>query len=159
MRDNPEANKFIEEFSKVYRYILNNQEKELVALRSEMDFIQPYIFLLQKRFPGGLEVSLDVPERYKDYYIIPAALQMLIENAIKHNVVSRTKPLHIDVYVNGNNTLTIKNNLQPKQSEEPSTRIGLVNIKKRYAMISGQEVRINRRSDSFVVELPLLSLN
>jgi two-component system, LytTR family, sensor kinase len=159
IRDNPEANKFIEEFSKVYRYILNNQEKELVLLRSEIDFIQHYIFLLQKRFPGGLNVSLNIPEKYNDYYIIPAALQMLIENAIKHNVVSRTRPLHIDVYVNGNNTIVVKNNLQPKQTEEISTRIGLVNIKKRYEMISGQEVLVNSNKENFLVELPLLSVN
>ncbi|MBK8141925.1 MAG: histidine kinase [Chitinophagaceae bacterium] len=124
IKDNPEANHFIEEFSKVYRYILNNQEKELVELRSELEFIQPYIFLLQKRFDNGLTVSVSIPDHYKMYHVVPAALQMLIENAIKHNVVSRSRPLHIDIHANGNDTLIIKNNLQPRQAVEPPLESG-----------------------------------
>lgn len=159
IKDNPEANKFIEEFSKVYRYILSNQDKELVELQNELDFIKPYIFLLQKRFDSGLHVELNIPEKYKKSYVIPAALQMLIENAIKHNIVSRAKPLYIDVHINGNNTLVITNNLQLKQSSEPSTNIGLQNIKKRYQLISGRSVEVICTNSAFTVSLPLLTLN
>lgn len=159
IRENPEANRFIEEFSKVYRYILSNQEKELVRLESELNVIQPYLFLLHKRFDEGLHVHMDIREPHLQQHIVPAALQMLIENAIKHNVVSRNRPLHIDIHTNGNDTLVVKNNLQPRIMHEPSTRMGLENIRKRYELISGQPVQVNRTEDSFEVRIPLLKLN
>lgn len=159
IKDNPEANHFIEEFSKVYRYILNNQEKELVELRSELEFIQPYIFLLQKRFDVGLTVDIQISESYKTLHVVPAALQMLIENAIKHNIVSRNKPLHIQIYANGNNTLIVSNNLQLRKTGEPSTKIGLQNIRKRYELISGRDIVVKETNQTFEVTLPLLNLN
>ena len=159
IRDNPDANRFIEEFSKVYRYVLSSQDKELVDLRSELDFIQPYLFLLGKRFDAGLKVSIDVSAESKRLYVIPIALQMLIENAIKHNIVSPSKPLHIQIHANGNQSLVVRNNLQLRQAEEPSTQIGLKNIRHRYELISGRDVIIRRTEQSFEVELPLLSLN
>lgn len=159
IKDNPEANKFIEEFSKVYRYILNSQQKELVDLRSELDFIQPYLFLLQKRFEEGLTVNIDIREQYRDRHVVPAALQMLIENAIKHNVVSRSRPLHIEISTQGDHSLLVRNNLQPRTMMEPSTRIGLENIRKRYQLISGRNVQIRQTAESFEVDLPLLHLN
>lgn len=159
IKDNPEANQFIEEFSKVYRYILSNQQKELVELKAELDFVQPYLFLLRKRFDEGLEVNIQIAEEYKGWHVVPAALQMLIENAIKHNVVSRNKPLQIDIHTNGNQTLVVKNNLQPRKVKEPSTRTGLQNIRKRYELISGKDVTIRETNEIFEVQLPLLRLN
>ncbi len=159
LKDNKEANRFIEEFSKVYRYILSNHDKELVELKTELEFIKPYIFLLEKRFAEGLVIKVNITGEYKDQYIIPASLQMLIENAIKHNVVSRSKPLRIDVHSNGNNTIVISNNLQAKQTVENSTGIGLQNIVKRYKLVSNQDVIINCNEKSFSVALPLLTVN
>jgi len=159
MKDNKEANRFIEEFSKVYRYILGNHEKELVELKTELDFIQPYIFLLEKRFAEGLVIKLNIAESYKDQYIIPASLQMLIENAIKHNVVSRNRPLLIEVHSNGNNTIVVSNNLQAKQTVENSTGIGLQNIIKRYRLVSNKTVKISKDENYFTVALPLLNVN
>ncbi len=159
MKNNEEANKFIEEFSKVYRYILNNHDKELVDIKTELEFIKPYIFLLQKRFDVGLDITIEVPEAYEKFYVIPASLQMLIENAIKHNVVSKTKPLHIDVHINGNNTIVVSNNLQLRQSVDNSTKIGLANIIKRYQLVSGKNVTVKNGSTDFTVALPLLTLN
>lgn len=159
IKDNPDANKFIEEFSKVYRYVLNTQDKELVELRSELEFIHPYLFLLHKRFDEGLTVNIQIPDQYKTRHVVPAALQMLIENAIKHNVVSRNKPLHIDIHANGDQTLIVRNNLQPRSVAEPSTRIGLQNIMKRYELISGKNVVVRKTEEVFEVSLPLLHLN
>ena len=159
MKDNQEANKFIEEFSKVYRYILSNHEKEVVELKTELEFIQPYIFLLQKRFADGLVININIHESYEAYYIIPASLQMLIENAIKHNVVSRNKPLVIEVHSNGNNTIVVSNTLQAKQTMEVSTGIGLQNIIKRYKLVSNKEVKIHAGVNDFTVTLPLLIFN
>ena len=159
LKNNDEANKFIEEFSKVYRYILNNHDKELVDIKTELDFIKPYIFLLQKRFTEGLEISVNVPDAYDKFFVIPASLQMLIENAIKHNIVSKNKPLHIDVHINGNNTIVVSNNLQLRQSVDSSTKIGLANIIKRYQLVSGKNVTVKNDTVDFIVALPLLTLN
>jgi LytS/YehU family sensor histidine kinase len=159
MQNNAEANKFIEEFSKVYRYILNNHEKELVSLKTELHYISPYIFLLEKRFGEGLKVSIDIPDSMGEYLVIPAALQMLIENAIKHNIVSRNRPLHIRLFANGNRSITVSNNLQVKQSVENSTEIGLQNIIKRYQLVSEEKVMVNKLESDFSVQLPLIILN
>ncbi len=159
LKNNLEANKFIEAFSKVYRYILNTHDKELVDLATELDYIKPYIFLLEKRFSEGLSINIDIPSRYEKNYIIPASLQMLIENAIKHNVVSKQKPLHIEVRVNGNNSIIVTNNLQCRESVEFSTRIGLQNIKKRYLLVGGREVLVQKNESEFKVSLPMLILN
>lgn len=159
LQNNAEANKFIEAFSKVYRYILSTHDKELVEIKTELDYIKPYIFLLEKRFSDGLSIKINIPEQYESKYIIPASLQMLIENAIKHNVVSRHKPLHIDVHVNGNNSIVVSNNLQVRETVENSTEIGLNNIKKRYLLVSGREVQIDKNNSDFTVTLPMLTLN
>jgi LytS/YehU family sensor histidine kinase len=159
MKDNKEANRFIEEFSKVYRYILSNHNKELVELKQELDFIKPYIFLLEKRFAEGLQIKIHIDEFQQGKLIIPASLQMLIENAIKHNVVSRSKPLVIDVHTNGNNTIVVSNNLQKKQTVENSTGIGLQNIIRRYQLVSNRSVDINTTENDFTVILPLINMN
>jgi len=155
MTDNPDANKFIEEFSTVYRHILNSQEKELIELRTELDYIKPYIFLLQKRFPDSISIVLDIPESYQNWYIVPVALQMLIENAIKHNIVSRARPLQVSIVVKGEH-LIVKNNLQLKLQVEHSTQIGLQNISQRYQIITGKAIKIDKDQNSFSVSLPLI---
>lgn len=156
MQENPDANKFIEEFSKVYRHVLNASEQELITLQSELEFINPYIFLLQKRFPESISISIDIPAQYLSYQIIPVAVQMLLENAIKHNIASRQKPLHISLSVNEKKRLTVMNNLQPRLVEESSTQIGLENISKRYELITGKTIEIEKTDDHFVVSLPLM---
>lgn len=157
MKDNTEANRFIEEFSKVYRYILTNHDKEMVPLKTELDYIKPYIFLLEKRFGEGLLVTMDIPAYYLDHFIIPASLQMLIENAIKHNIVSKSKPLLINIHANGKKAIVVSNNLQPKQLVEKSTEFGLQNIVKRYELVSNKKVMIEKNSSSFTVSIPLLA--
>ena len=159
MQNNTDANRFIEEFSKVYRYILKNQEKEVIELATELHYIDHYIFLLQKRFPEGLKVDIAIPGKYSRYLIIPAALQMLIENAIKHNIVSRLRPLHIDISVNSTDTIFVSNNLQPKQTSEKSTGIGLQNIIKRYSYVCERSVVIQHEDDFYRVGLPLININ
>jgi two-component system, LytTR family, sensor kinase len=159
MQNNSEANTFIEAFSQVYRYILNNQEKELVDVRTELEFIKPYIYLLEKRFSQGLTIKVQIPEKYEANFIIPASLQMLIENAIKHNIATKAKPLHISIHANGNNTIVVNNNLQLRETVENSTEIGLKNIIKRYMLVSGKEVQVIKTITDFKVTLPLLTLN
>lgn len=159
LQNNLEANKFIEAFSKVYRYILNTHDKELVEISTELNHLQPYIFLLEKRFADGLSIKINIAEKHRQRYIIPASLQMLIENAIKHNIVSRNKPLHIDVHINGTDTIVVSNNLQSRETVERSSQVGLNNIRKRYMLVSNREVTVQKNQSTFTVELPLLILN
>jgi two-component system LytT family sensor kinase len=156
MQESPDANKFIEEFSKVYRHVLNSQQRELITLKEELEFITPYIFLLQKRFPESIFINIDVAPEYLSYFIIPVAVQMLVENAIKHNITSRQKPLHIFLSVTGKKNLTVANNLQLKPVTTESSHIGLQNIAKRYELITGKTIDIEKTSENFSVSLPLI---
>jgi two-component system, LytTR family, sensor kinase len=157
MKNHADANKFIEEFSKVYRYILSSQHKELVTVSEEISFMSPYLFLLQKRFGEGLRVNITVPEKFKNHYIIPASLQMLVENALKHNIVSNAKPLTIDINIDNNN-ISIQNNLQLRTTVLGSTKIGLQNISKRYQLVSELAVAIETTTEKFKVSLPLIPI-
>ncbi|NCT74952.1 MAG: sensor protein lytS [Chitinophagaceae bacterium] len=159
IKENPAANQFIEEFAKVYRYVLACQDKELVELEAELGFVEPYLFLLHKRFNEGLHVHIDIPQAARSMYIIPVALQMLIENAIKHNIVSRSKPLRIDIHVSDGQVLVVRNNIQPRQEVEHSSQLGLKNIFQRYELITDRNVIVRKGSEEFEVLLPLLNLN
>jgi two-component system, LytTR family, sensor kinase len=157
MKENADANKFIEEFSSVYRHMLNNQEKELIPLQEEIAFIKPYIYLLEKRFPESIAIHINIAEKYYSWYMVPIALQMLIENAIKHNVLSKAKPLTITLSANGNQQISVSNNRQPKLAAEPSTQLGLQNIAKRYEIITREKIKIENNAITFSVSLPLIS--
>jgi two-component system, LytTR family, sensor kinase len=158
LTDPQEANRFTEAFSQVYRYILSSTGKEVVAVKEELDFIQPYLFLLQKRFPGGIKVDIDVSDKARKLYMVPVALQLLIENAIKHNVATSNRPLHIGIMANGKQELTVTNNLQPKQTKEPSSSIGLQNINKRYGLLFDKQIDIAQSVGAFAVTLPLIAV-
>jgi sensor histidine kinase YesM len=156
---NEDANQFIEEFAEVYRYILKFHSLDLVELRKEMDFAHHYLFLLEKRFAGGLEVSIDIPEKYQDHYLVPVAMQMLIENATKHNIISEKKPLRIEIQVLENPCrLVLSNNLQKKPLREESGQIGLKNIDERFRLVTGKGIEVRETNGSFIVEIPLLEL-
>lgn len=156
MQENPEANRFIEEFSKVYRHVLNNQQKELITLQEEMESLKPYLFLLDKRFPENISIDIDIPGEYHSYLIIPVSVQMLIENAIKHNIASRAKPLRIQIKVEDKYHLSVTNNLQVKLGGEPTTRIGLNNISQRYEIITGRHIEIKDTESQFIVLIPII---
>lgn len=156
MLENPDANKFIEEFAKVYRHILSSQRQELIKLQTEIEYMEPYIFLLKKRFPESINISINIPDKFLSWQILPVALQMLIENAIKHNIASKIKPLNIRITVNKQNNLVVYNNLQPKMPDGESTNVGLNNITQRYDLITGKEIDIIKTKDSFSVALPLI---
>jgi hypothetical protein len=156
MQKNEEANTFIEKFSTVYRYILKSQEKSLVTVAEELEFIQPYLYLLEKRFGDGLKVQMDIPRNHLQDLIVPVALQMLIENAIKHNIVSSRKPLVVRIFVDPAANLVVYNTFQPRLEKEPSTQVGLNNINQRLKMLTGQELLIHSDADTFSVGIPLI---
>ena len=151
------AENFVQKLSKAYRYILEIRERETVTVAEELDFLNSYTCLLNERFGENLNISIDVPERFLKMGIVPLAMQMLFENAIKHNVVSREHPLSIDVRVENGKQLVVKNKLQPKQQTMDSTKVGLENIKRRYRFLSGKEVETIVAPQSFIAILPLLT--
>ena len=158
IKENPVANEFIEDFSKVYRHILSSQTQELVSLDSELEYVQSYVRLLEKRFPNSLLIKFNIASGQRKQLIIPVALQMLIENAIKHNIVSSSRPLYITITANETG-LIVSNNLQKKEAVEYSSMIGLQNIQKRYELISGKLVQVESTETLFSVTLPLLYPN
>lgn len=150
--------KFVQKLSKVYRYILEMSDEKLIPLQKELDFLNAYIFLLKERFEENLRVEIDIPKaRLKDK-IIPLSLQILFENAIKHNVISSSKPLFIKVLINEEGKLIVENNLQKKKQIKNSTKFGLENIKNRYRFFSTEAVDVISTSTSFIVSLPLIPL-
>jgi len=159
LQQNGDANRFIEEFSNLYRYILQCGEQDMVTVSTEMRHIQSYVYLLQKRFEKGLEVTYDCSAVNANARIVPASVQLLVENAIKHNIVSRSKPLHIRIYETPDNQLAVSNNRQPRLDPEPSQGIGLQHIRRRYGMVTEREVVITENSQLFTVKLPLIHLN
>lgn len=154
--DPAKAENFVQKLSKAYRYILEIRERELTTLAEELGFLDSYNCLLNERFGDNLKIKINVPSEAKHLQILPLSLQMLFENAIKHNIVSTQDPLHIEVFVEKGDRLVVKNNLQPKKQELPSTRIGLENIKSRYRLIAKQEVEVIVTQQHFIVVLPLL---
>jgi two-component system LytT family sensor kinase len=149
---------FTQTLSEVYRYILQNKERELVSLHEELEFTRSYVYLLKKRYPENLHVDFSVDAEFKEYHIAPLTLQMLVENAIKHNTVSKTEPLKIEIYVNNGESIIVKNNLQPKTSLEKSTKTGLDNIRKRYSYLGNRNIDIITSKDHYMVAVPLIRL-
>jgi len=147
---------FIRQMSHVYRYILDHQQEELVPLLQEKEMLEAYLFLLKIRFGDSLKYDMNI-ENDMDDLIPPLSLQMLVENAIKHNIVSKKRPLIIVIKRDGN-TIVVKNNLQLKQQEHNSLGIGLDNIKERYSFIGQNEVKITQTNDYFKVVLPIFKL-
>jgi len=157
--DQDMAADFIRKLSKVYRYVLDNQSKEVVSLETELAFVNSYLFLQRIRFDDKLKVNIDV-KGYEKTMIPPIALQMLFENAIKHNTIAEEEPLTIDVYVENENMLVIKNNLQKKNIPiEESAGVGLKNVQARFEFLSQTKVEIVETDTEFIVKLPLLSFS
>ncbi|MGB3848484.1 MAG: histidine kinase [Tunicatimonas sp.] len=150
-----QAAQFIKKLSEVYRYVLDTREREVVPMEEELAFVRAYVFLQKIRFEDALRVEITVPDELT-IQVPPLALQMLLENAIKHNELSDERPLRISIYVEGGNLLVVKNNRQPKEIKELSSGVGLANIQARYAYLSTTEVAITNDEQHFTVKLPLL---
>ena len=155
-KDADTSARFIGQLSNVYRYLLFSQEKKITLLNDEIDFLQSYIFLLKIRFGENLKVNNNLPKN-SGYYIAPAALQMLIENAIKHNVISAKHPLQLNLStVDGK--IEISNSLNERIVKEESARIGLKNIRDRYKFLSEASVEVEKTNGWFHVRIPLLTI-
>jgi LytS/YehU family sensor histidine kinase len=153
--DNEAASKYVESLSEFMRFMLNTRDKEVVLLRDELKIARQYIFIQQSRFGGKLQVDFNVPESCFHYAIPPLSLQMLLENALKHNVVSKDNPLKVNVFIEKNDFLVVENNIQPKIEKEPSTGVGLENIRNRYLYLTDKEMFVESNRSIFKVKLPL----
>ena len=146
---------FVQKLAKVYRYVLDIQDNQLIPLESELTFLESFIYLLKERFGDSLQVEISIPDERREAGVVPLALQLLVENAIKHNIVSASQPLRLKISIE-NGKLTVVNNLQKRQSAQPSTQVGLINIRNRYAFFTEEMVDIAETPAVFRVALPLL---
>lgn len=155
--ENPkQAEKFTTKLSKVYRYVLEQKDKDLIPLEEELKFAKSYMELLKMRFEEGIDFSIIDQVSNKELKIVPLSLQLLLENAVKHNVITSSNPLEINIYQE-NGFLVVENNINLKKSIEKSTKVGLKNIHQRYALISKTKVEITSDNNLFKVKLPLLT--
>lgn len=154
--DQDKAVNFIDQLSKVYRYLLDNRDNELVDLETELNFIQSYIYLLQIRFDKNLQFEMDIPKENLKFLLPPMSLQMLIENAIKHNEVSEAQPLRIKIAIE-EQRLIVSNQLQKRTVNEVSSKTGIQNIKDRYKYFTDKLVEVMESVSTFTVKIPLLT--
>ena len=155
--ENPaQAEMFTTKLSKVYRYVLEQKGKDLVPLEEELRFARSYMELLQMRFEEALEFS--VPDTVSDpeLKVVPLSLQLLLENAVKHNVITISAPLNIRIYEE-QGSLVVENSLNPKATLEKSTKVGLQNIRQRYELLTDRQIQIEKKERAFRVVLPLLT--
>ena len=152
---NREASEYIHKLAGIYRYMLRNEEEGTVTLRDEMTYVEMYRDLLKVRFQEGFNVKVSIPPEDLSKHVIPCSVQLLIENATKHNAVSPSRPLNVSVVSDGE-TLTVTNNLIPKITEAQSSGLGLNYIRQQYRDRSGKGIEIIRTDDFYTVKLPLL---
>lgn len=154
-KDQDMAAHFIKEMSKVYRYVLDTKDKEVVSLTTELDALKAYIYLCKIRFGENLNVDINLTNQ-DQIMVAPLTLQMLVENAIKHNVISKAKPLSIQLFQDEKGFIIVKNNKQSKRTPVASSGIGIPNIQARYRYISQKDISIIDSNDYFTVKIPIV---
>ena len=154
--DKQQANKFLNELSKVYRYLLQNNEDGMSTVESEVKFIQSYFQLINTRYGDGVRLTLQIEKKYYAYFVPSLSLQLLVENAVKHNIVSKQSPLAIEIFTTEGKQLVVNNNLNRKTLKEKSTRIGLQNIESKYKLMNQDGFQVVNDEKNFMVVLPML---
>lgn len=150
-----QASQFIHKLSSIYRYLIENEDERLVYLEDELGFVSKYIELMKVRFPEGLETEIDIDRNGPPHFVIPCSLQLLVENATKHNTISAAQPLRIRISMEGD-FIQVTNNRNPKITSQPSTGNGQRYIRKRYRDEAGKEIVIEEDEHTYTVKLPLL---
>lgn len=157
IEENPKAaTKFTTSLSKVYRYVLEQRNKELVSVDEELAFARAYVGLLKTRFEDSIQIDIPDKSNILDAQVVPLSLQLLLENAVKHNVVSDSKPLMLRIYEE-DNLLIVENNLQKKQVPGSSSGVGLQNIASRYQLLTDRKMSIAQDETHFKVQIPILT--
>ena len=155
--DKEKAKKFTRELSLFYRELLHFKDKELVSVQEEINFVKKYIYLQKIRFGDNFDVEILLRENLKGE-VVPMSLQMMIENAVKHNIISKDRPLKIIIGKFENDEIFVENNLQPKENVDGSNKIGLKNLQKRYKYLTDNEMKIESSQQYFRVTIPLVKL-
>ncbi|HEU0137537.1 MAG TPA: 2TM domain-containing protein [Flavobacterium sp.] len=157
IEENPDsAQKFTTSLSKIYRYVLEQKDKELVPVEEELSFAKTYMNLLKMRFENSLFYELPDVAPDPEMKVVPLSLQLLLENTVKHNIVSEKKPLHIRITIE-NDYLVIQNDFQKKENLQDRQGVGLQNIVSRYAIITKRKVRVEQNEQTFTVSIPILT--
>ncbi len=154
--DKEKAEMFLNELSKVYRYLLRNNEETVSSVESEVKFIESYFKLLQTRHGDAVQLNLQIDKEYHVYMLPSLTLQLLVENAVKHNSISKSKPLIIDIFTTAGKKLVVSNNLQRKTVKVPSNKIGLDNIRSKYELLQESGFQVIEDAKNFTVVLPLI---
>jgi len=154
--DRQKAERLLDELSKVYRYLLRNNEEGVSTLENELKFIQSYYRLLQTRHGQAVEINVQADKRYGPYLLPSLTLQLLVENVVKHNMLSKNKPLVIDIFTTTGNKLVVNNNLQRRSIKAPSNNVGLQNIKAKYDLLKQPGFQVMEDEKNFTVVLPLI---
>lgn len=149
------AERFLENLSSVYRYVIQNLKRDTVPVSEELDFLRSYLYLIGMRYENAISVDVDEQLERTDGQIPPVCLQLLVENAIKHNRLSVHQPLHIHVFREGNH-IVVKNDLCPVSSDLSSTGIGQRNIIERYFLLCEEKPVIKKSEHSYIVKLPII---
>ena len=155
--DSQKAQQFVEGLSDVYRYVLNSQKKDWIELSEEIKCMHAYLFLLKMRHENNLHIHIHLEDKYYNYLIPPLSLQMLIENAIKHNEISEENPLQIQIF-SQNEHIVVRNNRKQRKVIKSSTQVGLKNIQQRYRHLSGKTINVQESAEQFIVHLPIIKL-
>lgn len=154
IRENKPATQFVNKLSHMYRYILQSGDSDMVTLKEELKFLQSYAYLIETRYRDRFNLNIEIGDNYLDEKVPPLALQLLVENAVKHNEISASHPLYVNIFQN-NGSLFVENKIRPRTNLAEGTKNGLANLKKRYELLLKQQLTIRTDNDTFSVELPL----
>ena len=156
IEENPKvAVDYVQHLADFYRSIMVYREKSYIPLAEELGIVNNFGFLLKRRFEEALQIQINIPEPTGQ--IMPLTLQLLLENAVKHNVISKKHPLQIEIFMEKKGVIVIKNNKNLKIKPEPGTRFGLQSLAQRYAMVTGKQVEVVQEDGFFIVKIPLIN--
>jgi uncharacterized membrane-anchored protein YhcB (DUF1043 family) len=150
------AQDYVNNLSKALRYTLQSNEKQLVSLKEEMEFTESYLFLIKMRFGNNLTVNVETNEEYLSYNLPPLTIQTLVENAVKHNEVSKRNPLILTIKTTDNACLFVMNSIHEKITNEEGTGIGLTNLSRQFQLLIGKDISVSNENNEFRVEIPLI---
>jgi len=154
IRENEEATKFVKKLSYMYRYILQSGDSDLVSVREELKYLESYTYLIETRYRDRFSIEIDIEDWCLKQKIPPLALQLLVENAVKHNEISESNPLKVSIF-SKENAIYVENPIRPRTTLAEGTGNGLLNLKKRYLLLQKQELNVRTDNNIFSVELPL----
>jgi LytS/YehU family sensor histidine kinase len=158
INESPEvAREYLDHLSSVLRYTLQANENRLVSLSDELQFVESYFFLIKLRFTKNIHLEQSISKELLGHKVPPLALQILLENAIKHNEISKRHPLEISIATTADLTLIVSNTINEKFAPESGTGVGLANLSNQYRILSNQNISIRKEDKKFIVEIPLLS--